>query len=340
MTPGSFYSNLRSFSEFRELAHDRHFSPIPHDWFIVVTDVKESTKAICDGRYKDVNTLGAASIATTYKAMEGVDFPYDFAGDGATLAVPPHRITAVLDALAALKALAQAQFNLDLRVGRVLVSELIGEGVRVDVAKFELASGKCIAIFQGGGLVLAEKKVKHEPAAYEVKASTQKDATLDNLSCRWNAIPNRHGRVLSLLVLVRFGRSKKVYHDVLEELDRILDGGLDQANPVNVPSMTYKSFSECVADERRYHWSWISFAFLARLLEIFLAVLIFKFKVDPLVMDPAHYKNAMRIHSDYRKFADVLRVVIDCSQKNVDDIRAYLATLYEKGELYYGLHES
>ena len=84
MRTDSFYSKLKSFSQFNEIAHDRHFLPVPEDWSIVTTDVNGSTIAINEGRYKDVNTLGAASIAAAYHAMEGEDFPFDFAGDGAT----------------------------------------------------------------------------------------------------------------------------------------------------------------------------------------------------------------------------------------------------------------
>jgi hypothetical protein len=336
----SFYPKLNSFSDFGELAQDRHFSPIPGDWFIVVTDVKESTKANKHGRYKDVNTVGAASIAAAHNAMEEEDFPYDFAGDGATLAIPPHRLSTVVRALAALKALAHAQFELAFRVGTVSVSELIRAGVRVEVAKFELVSGQSIALFRGGGVALAEKQVKDDPAAYEVEESTQQEASLKNLSCRWNAIPNRNGRVLAVLVLARSENSKRVYQDLLATLDRTLDGGLERANPVNIPAMSYKSLRECLADERRYHTSVFSVVFIARFLGICAAVLMFKFKIHPLVMNPSHYKHAMRIHSDCRKFADVFRAVIDCSPENILAIRNYLNALYKKGELYYGLHEA
>jgi hypothetical protein len=131
-----------------------------------------------------------------------------------------------------------------------------------------------------------------------------------------------------------------VYENMLAALDTILDGGLEQANPVNTPAMSYRSIRECLADERRYHLSSFSAAFLARFLEICLAVLIFKFKVPPLIMNPSHYKNALRTHSDYRKFADVFRAVIDCSPENILAIRRYLSTAHERGELFYGLHES
>ncbi|HEY7532528.1 MAG TPA: DUF3095 family protein [Nitrospiraceae bacterium] len=335
----SFYSRLKSFSNFEEVSHDRHFVSIPEDWFILVTDVEGSTTAIHDGRYKDVNTLGAASIAAVQSVMGDEDFPSAFGGDGAVLAIPPQHLDAAVAALAALKSLSHEQFNLAFRVGKVPVSDLIQEGVRTEVAKFELASGKCIAIFRGGGVARAEHKLKDRPKTYGIEELPRADVSLRNLSCRWNAIPSRNGRILSMLVLARTGHDH-VYRDLLATLETVLNGGLGQANPVNVPTMSYKSVRECVTDERRYHTSIWSASFWGRCLEIFAAVLIFKFKFHPLVMNPSEYTNALNVHSDYRKFADMFRAVIDCSPENIFDIRQYLEARHEAGDLYYGLYES
>lgn len=220
------------------------------------------------------------------------------------------------------------------------MSELTDEDVQVEVAKFELARGMCIAIFRGGGLAQAEKRIKENGAVHEVEESLQHGVSLSHLSCRWNAIPNQHGRILSMLVLARSEDTLQVYQNVLAALDRILDGGLEKANPVNVSAMSYKSLWECLADERRYHASVFSAAFVARFLEICVAVLVFKWNFRPPATDPDHYLRAIPIHSDYRKFADMFRAVLDCSPKSISAIRAYLSSLYEKGDIYFGLHES
>jgi hypothetical protein len=46
---------LWGFSDFGEMTDNLHFSPLPSDWVTVVTDVRESTKAIQEGRHKDMN---------------------------------------------------------------------------------------------------------------------------------------------------------------------------------------------------------------------------------------------------------------------------------------------
>ncbi|HBR93799.1 MAG TPA: hypothetical protein DEA90_06505, partial [Opitutae bacterium] len=48
----------------------------------------------------------------------------------------------------------------------------------------------------------------------------------------------------------------------------------------------------------------------------------------------------MRTHADYRKFDDTLRMVIDISAQQSEAITCYLDSLYKKGLLFYGLHNS
>ena len=48
----------------------------------------------------------------------------------------------------------------------------------------------------------------------------------------------------------------------------------------------------------------------------------------------------MRAHADYRKFDDVLRMVIDVSLEQYESIQKYLETLQREGTIYYGLHAS
>ena len=53
-----FFRDLNAFTEFDDVVDDRYFQETPHDWWVVVTDVSGSTKAIEEGRYRDVNTVG------------------------------------------------------------------------------------------------------------------------------------------------------------------------------------------------------------------------------------------------------------------------------------------
>jgi hypothetical protein len=335
-----FYREMTSFSKFSGVVNDAHFHTVPSDWKVVITDVKGSTKAIEAGRYKDVNTVGAAAIACVQNVMGNIDLPFVFGGDGATFLVPSSHFDAVKEELVALQHLSQETFGLPLRLGVVDVAELESEDIRIKVAKFELVAGKAVAIFRGGGLTAAEEKVKGQPDKYCISDAATKKADLKGLSCRWQPIPNRHGKILSLLVVARSKTSDKAYSDVLDRLDNLYEGKMESANPVNIDSMRYRSISQCLKDERRYHTSRFSLRYIMRFIEIVIAVMIFKFKIPAIFFNAKKYAASMATHSDYRKFDDALRMIIDCSATQAEEFQKTLEKMYQEETIFYGVHES
>ncbi|CAB9507283.1 Protein of unknown function (DUF3095) [Seminavis robusta] len=340
----SFYTAIPSFTEFKDITRDNHFQLAPADWHVVITDVKGSTKAIEEGRYKDVNTIGAASISVVLKLLEE-DVPFVFGGDGATLLIPPTDIGRVLEALLRLQRLSEQNFQLGLRVGHISVGEVhssAGGAARIEVAKHELTAGRCVAVFRGGGLTVAEACIKGQEDKYCVEwKHDEDDVELGGLSCRWNPIPNKRGTIMSLLVCAREGESPaKVYDQVLRELDKIYDGKLDEANPVNTDLLYYKTVGQCYEDEKRYHTNHWTTNFMERVSEIFLAVGIFGHQMDTNLFDHKHYFESMRQHADHRKFDDMLRMILDCSDEQAQSIERLLGQLHKDQMLHYGIHLS
>jgi hypothetical protein len=117
-----FYKVMQAFNEFPSVTDLSLYRPLPDDWHIVLADITSSTKAIEEGRYKDVNMMGAACITAVINALPGNSIPYVFGGDGATLAIPSSVRDIVSHTLGATRRLAKTQFGLDLRVGIVPVS--------------------------------------------------------------------------------------------------------------------------------------------------------------------------------------------------------------------------
>jgi DUF3095 family protein len=335
-----FYEDLRSFSNFKDVTGDDAFRPLPSDWKIFVADIQGSTQAIEAGRYKDVNTIGAATIAAAQNAMGRRDFPFAFGGDGSTFVIPPGSFEKVAEALDGVRALAREKFGLTLRVCAIEAAELYADGSRIEVAKFELFAGKTIASFRGGGLSRAEAKVKADASRYAVAEHSRHRSDLTGLSCRWKPIRSDKGVILAILIAAReMGGSQAVYDDVLKRLDAILNGDSVSANPVH-PTMEYKSVWENLRNELRFHHSLLSLSFLARAAGIVASVLIFKWGIPPLVFDPRKYAESMSGHSDFRKFDDILRMVVDCSPAQTASIRSLLEDLRARGKVSYGLHES
>ena len=340
MGEGTFYQHIPYFTDFGQLMDQRHFQRVPSDWTVVLTDVKGSTTAIEEGRYKDVNRVGAAAIACAQNAMGGLEFPYVFGGDGATLVVPPDKLADVCSELGALQALSQKRFGLGLRVGAVGVAELEATGARLEVARFEIAEGRCIAIFRGGALNVAERLVKGDEARYGVLVPAGGKADLDELSCRWNAVPASRGRVVSLMVLARTADLDATYRKVLQGLERIVQHGLNAANPIQLPAMSYRSWWDCVRDEARHFPRVWSQAFFNKLLGITVAVASLRYGIKPFFYDPKAYAESIPAHSDYRKFDDTLRMIIDCEERQVAPLREFLDGLYQAGEVFYGVRVS
>ena len=83
-----FYDRLPVFEGFANIMDPARYRPLPDDWLIGLTDVVNSTQAIAAGRYKSVNTAGAAVISAMGNALPGRKFPFVFGGDGASFAVP------------------------------------------------------------------------------------------------------------------------------------------------------------------------------------------------------------------------------------------------------------
>lgn len=336
-----FFEELTGFRDFKGITDQTNFVTVPGDWLIVITDVVKSTRAISAGKYRDVNTIGAATIVQASKLMRHRKFPFSFGGDGAIIIVPPEVKDPLIQRLCGLREISGSQFDLDLRVGFVVVEELQDRGYKVEVAKYEETKGSPVAILRGDGISYAEQWIKEYPELYQTELSEKETQhpDLDGLSCRWQPIPAHRGKIVSLLVQSQYNDSE-VYSRILTQLGKILPEGIDAHNPVNRELMTYKSVRENLKNERRYHKSLASLSFLKRIIEIVLSVFVFKFKLPAVVFDPGKYLSSVRFHTDFKKFDDMLRMTIDCSADQIERIKQVLEERHQAGEIFYGIFET
>src|ERR1700755_1674265 len=84
MQDNSFYQALVPFPSFADVMRQDLYRRVPSGWIIAVTDVSHSTEAIEQGRYREVNTAGAAVLAAVSNALPALQFPFTFCGDGAS----------------------------------------------------------------------------------------------------------------------------------------------------------------------------------------------------------------------------------------------------------------
>ena len=332
-----FYKNITSFSQFKDACDLVHYADVPEDWCIVLTDVQGSTKAIEQGRYKDVNMVGAACIAAITNCCPDLDLPYVFGGDGATILVPAQNIEKVQEALLAVRRLAGEMYDLSLRVGVVPISEIRKRGKDFKVAKYLTAAGCPLAMFQGGGASLADDLVKYEGFVLDDDGKTN-PPDLTGLTCRWQPMTAQKDKIMSLMVLA-ISPDEGLYSDINNTLTDILG---PFSSPVH-------------EDNLHYHWPtreafrkaqivWKQGNIFKNIVHQIFGMLLFrairKFNIKLKAFDVEQYMQDMMSNSDYRKFDDMLRMVVDCSDTQAEQIEDYLSGLQGRGKIVYGIHYS
>ena len=197
-----FYQALVPFDFFDDVVRRDRYRPLPNDWVIAVTDVSHSTEAIEQGRYREVNTAGAAVLAAVSNALPDLQFPFTFGGDGASFAAPGAYSSIIKDTLAKTAAWAEDALGLTLRVAVIPIADIRAQHLDVLVSRFAPSSNVTYAMFAGGGLAWAERKLKQGDYAV-ARAPMGVTADLTGLSCRFAPISTKHGVILSLIVVPR-----------------------------------------------------------------------------------------------------------------------------------------
>jgi hypothetical protein len=331
----TFYDKLKPFDKFNEVSESKNYARLPHDWNIIITDIKGSTKAIQQGMYREVNLVGAASIVAVCKVLKKLDFPFVFGGDGATMLIPQEDTTSVLECLEDLKLLTKKNFGLDLRLGIVSMKELLDRGESIEVAKYQLTQGRTMAMMRGTGLLLADKLIKENEVKYQPLVKHKSEADLTGLTCRWMPRPSQNGKILTLLIQAR-DPSLHFFQDIFKQFEIIFPEGIESLNPALAPNGKYKSIWACIKDEARYQKSLFSLAFLKRLFEIIPAYFAFNLRLP--IPSARRYVELTPAHCDFRKFDQVLRMVIDCSESQIKELSLFLEERYQMNSIFFGIH--
>ncbi|MGB7522496.1 MAG: DUF3095 domain-containing protein, partial [Spirulinaceae cyanobacterium] len=326
---------------------------IPLDWYIVITDVIGSTKAIEAGKYKDVNYLGASSIVAVLNIADKLEIPFVFGGDGASLAIPPSLYLATKKALLGLRKLAKEEYDLDLRVGAVPIEEVIRAGYEVKIAKWRVSKNYSQAVFIGGGLTYATELIKSSVNShlYQYSCSntdfSHNEVSLEGLECRWQDIFSKSGETISLIVQStdrNFDSSHQVYRNFLKKVYKLY-GIQNDYHPVTKEtlnlSFSYRNLrSEVNSRTQGQGGLHKGLCFLKLAFINALGWLLMKFEPRLGDMDWGKYKDILLATSDYQKFDDMLRMVIASNSSKRKQLVKYLEKQFRAGKLVYGIHKS
>ena len=337
-----FYSTLPIIERFERLADDDVYVPLPDDWTIVLTDVVGSTEAVQSGRYRDVNYVGAASIAAVLNVSDRADLPFVFGGDGATLVVPPSVLEDALRALAALQDHASERLGLPLRVGAVPLEAVRAAGHDVSIARYQASENYAQALFRGTGLGWAEDQIKDPDTGAQWASTAQPLEGEDpyaGLECRWRDVESPRGETVSILVEAFGDDRDATYRRVLEAVGEIYDD--ETSHPVAVDRMRLALSPAKLGPESRLRQPGRRWRHQATLwvLNVIGRVLI-RFGIETSETDWARYPTLFRESTDYRKFDGVLRMVLaggPDERKRLEDV---LEPMFRDRRLAYGIHVS
>lgn len=332
--------DLPVFAEFEDVANLTRYRPLPAGWALAVADVVSSTEAIARGKYKSVNMAGASVITAVLNALGNADYPFVFGGDGAVIAVPPAKIAAAAEALAAVARWITEDLGLTMRTALVPLAEIRAAGLDVRIARFQASAEMTFAMFAGGGSAWAEAQMKQGRFAIPM-APIGSRADLTGLSCRWNPITSRNGQIVSIIAVPLAVASAEAFRALVADVVAVANkaGGLGNPLPPEgpVPHLTLGGVdSETNARAPR------GTRLLARikvLVSIAMTVLLYRTNLTLGGFNAREYVRQMTRNTDFRKFDDGLKMTIDINAAGLAEIEALLESAATAGVCQFGLHK-
>jgi hypothetical protein len=337
-----FYANIPAINDFSKIMENTNYSKVPHDWLILVSDIKNSTKAIEEGNYKQVNFIAALTIIGILNIDRELDFPYIFGGDGASLIIPPMLLENSKKVLLEASKKAKEVFNLDLRVGIISVKEIEKRGSFIEITKFQTTKDHTQAIVRGNGLELAEKLLKDEYETFKIKKDLLNNyvPNFDGLECRWEDIKTPKEETISILIKsIDENNSNEIYQNCLKKIEQIV-GSFQERNPLQKSNQLNLSFNSKVLNTEASAFSKNKksnfFTILKLKFENFLGLVLMKYSIGLW----SNYKSRIIRTTDTEKFDDMLRMVVSTNKIQTKELEEYLEKQYQNKNLVYGIHKS
>ncbi|WP_262029443.1 DUF3095 domain-containing protein [Microvirga sp. Mcv34] len=333
-----FYARLPVFDHFSQLTDPELYMPVPDDWVLGLSDIVRSTSAVEAGRYKEVNTAAAAVIAAVSNKLGTSTFPFVFGGDGASFALPATQADLAREVLSTVAAWVRDSFGFELRIALVPVSAIRAEGHDVRIARFAASPDVSYAMFSGGGLAYAERRMKEGAFAIApARPGTLPD--LSGLTCRFDEIKPERGIILSLILLPGREAGLDAFNALVGQVLSLAEGKeAGRPVPEGGPTLStpFKSFDLEAKTVRKTAAGLFTLAKIASLRLAAFLILRSGLKVGGF--DPVRYRHQLVENTDFRKFDDGLRMTLDCTPALADRLEALLTDARLQGVARYGLH--
>jgi hypothetical protein len=240
--------------------------------------------------------------------------------------------------LAATAIWVKEDLDLVMRVALVPVKAVRAQGFDVRVARFGPSPNLSYAMFSGGGLGWAEAAMKRgEFAVPAAPPGTQPD--LSGLSCRFEEMPSTRGLILSVLVVPAQGADPVAFRKVIEDVIDLVERSPDAGRPVppeGPPLRWPPAGVEYEARAARGGPLLVRRTFVLATTLWAYVVMRFGIKVGNFV--PKAYVQQVVENSDFRKYDDGLRMILDCTLELERALTQRLVTAASNRIVRYGLH--
>ncbi|EKJ87979.1 Protein of unknown function (DUF3095) [Leptospira meyeri] len=345
-----FYKNLKPSPSFKNLFDGGVPTKVPDDWFILITDIVGSTKAIEEGRYKDVNTAGGLTAIAVANVYGHMNFPFVFGGDGVTFLLPVHLLFPIRSAIADTISQVRSAFGLDMRAGIVPVQELYRAGAELYLSKFRASAQYVQCSLFGDALPLAETWIKEgKDESYLVRENEKiLPADFTGFTCRWQDIPSERGEIVSLIV-------KPIHRDIevcKKTVTRVLNfirseyGEEGEYHPLRVNRIELDSGpylrKEALARVGKSNGIRFYLTLANIWFERIVVAIVMRFGIP---LHSGHYslnklKDYQVLSADYRKYDGTLKMVIDGSHEHREALVSFLNQMESEDFLRYGIFVS
>ncbi|EMY62291.1 DUF3095 domain-containing protein [Leptospira terpstrae] len=345
-----FYKNLKPSPDFKNLFDGNMPTKVPDDWFILITDIVGSTKAIEEGRYKDVNTAGGLTAIAVANVYGHMDFPFVFGGDGVTFLLPINLLFPIRSAIADTISQVRSAFGLEMRAGIVPVQELYRAGAELFLSKFRASDHYVQCSLFGDALPLAETWIKEgKDESYLVRENEKiLPADFTGFTCRWKDVPSERGEIVSLIVKPihkDFEVCKKTVTRVLNFI-RSEYGEEGDYHPLRVNQIELDSGPYLRNEAKARVGKASGFKFYLTLTQIWIERTVMAIAMRfGIPLRSGHYslnqlKDYQVLSADFRKYDGTLKMVIDGSPKHREALVEFLENLEKEGLLCYGIYVS
>jgi Protein of unknown function (DUF3095) len=180
--------------------------------------------------------------------------------------------------------------------------------------------------------------MKRGEFAVEVAPSgTQPDLT--GLSCRFEEIPSARGLILSVLVLPTRGGDSGAFRKLIEDIIALVERSPDAGRPVPPGGPALRWPPAGLEFEVRAQRGGPLFTRRAAVLaHTLFAYIIMRYGISVGGFVPKTYVQQVVENSDFRKYDDGLRMILDCSPELERALTQRLSQAASAGLARYGLH--